>query len=381
MNLAFSAEQESFRDSLRRFFGERCDTKSVRRAIESSAGHDREVWRQMCGELGLCALHVPEAYGGQGFGVVELGIVLEEMGRRLVPGPYLASAVLGTRAILSAGTEERRRALLPGIAAGDVIATLAVTEPNGRWDAGGIATEARAVRGGWTLHGVKSFVLAGHEADLIVVAARLPGSEGADGLGLFTVPGDAAGLTRTLLPTLDATRRQARIELDAVAATPLGDPGNDGATLATTLDHAAVALACEMVGGAQAALDMAVEYAGVRVQFGRPIGSFQAIKHRCAEMLLAVETARSAAIYAARAAEVAPDELPIVASLAKAHCAEAFFLCAAESLQIHGGIAFTWEHDAHLFLRRAKTSEILFGDGAHHREQMLRRLGISQGGA
>jgi alkylation response protein AidB-like acyl-CoA dehydrogenase len=374
VNLAPTPEQEDFRRSLRRFADDHFDAKSVRRWMAGDMGFDPVLWRKMGAELGLQAIWIPEAYGGHGFGFVELGIALEELGRRLAGGPFLASAVLGAGAILNAGCEERKRALLPGIASGETIACLAVSEPDGCWEPGALATEARAADGGWRLDGVKSFVLDGHVADLVVVAARLPGTGGEEGIALFTVPGDAPGLSRTLLPSLDETRKQARLALDGVQAEPLGEPGRDGPALVKTLDQAAIALACEMVGAAQLVLDVSVEYAKTRVQFGRPIGSFQAIKHKCAEMLLSVETARSAATYAARTAALDSGEVPIVASLAKAHCAEAFFHCAAECLQIHGGIAFTWEHDAHLYLKRAKSSDLLLGDATFHRERLARRI-------
>jgi alkylation response protein AidB-like acyl-CoA dehydrogenase len=376
VNLAFTPEQETFRLSLRRFFDDGFSSQEVRRLMETDAGYDAGVWRRMAEELGLQAIAIPEAYGGHGFSFVEIGIVLEEMGRRLVGGPYLASVVQAAGAILAASGEERRSALLPGIARGETLATLAVAEPAGRWDLDSISTLARERAGTWTLHGVKSFVLDGHHADLVLVAARLPGTHAEDGIGLFAVRGDAPGLRRTLVPALDATRKLARLELSNVACEPIAEPGKDGPALAKVLDQSAVALACEMVGGAQAVLDAAVEYAKTRVQFGRPIGSFQAVKHKCAEMLLSVETARSAATYAARAAALDTNELSAVASLAKAHCSEAYFHCAAENLQIHGGIAFTWEHDAHLHLRRAKASELLLGDASYHRERLAQRIGI-----
>jgi alkylation response protein AidB-like acyl-CoA dehydrogenase len=220
------------------------------------------------------------------------------------------------------------------------------------------------------------FVIDGHLANLIVVAARLEGTSGEEGISLFTVAGDAAGLTRTALATMDQTRKQAKLEFSGVAAAPLGTPGEGWAALSKTLDQAAACLANEMVGGAQQVLDMAVEYAKVRVQFGRPIGSFQAIKHKCADMLLEVESGKSAAYYAAWAAAEDNEELPVAASLAKAYCSDAYFHAAAENIQIHGGIGFTWEHDAHLYFKRAKSSEILFGDATYHRELLAQRIGI-----
>ncbi len=384
MNFAFSEEQEELRRSVRRFLEGKSPISEVRRLMETTEGYDEAVWAQMGKELGLQSLHIPEAYGGQGYSFVELVVVLEEMGRALLAAPFYASVCLAANSILNAGTDEQRQALLPGIAAGDTIATLAFTEPNGRWDASGITMEAvpaAGASGGYTLSGTKMFVLDGHTADLIVVAARRPGSEGTDGISFFTVDAGAEGLTRTPLPTMDQTRKQARLEFSGVPATLLGpspeDTAGEGwAALSKTLDQAAVCLCAEMVGGAQRVLEMSVEYAKVRIQFGRPIGSFQAIKHKCADMLLEVESAKSAAYYAGWAAAEDNDELPVVASLAKAYCSDAYFHAAAENIQIHGGIGFTWEHDAHLYFKRAKSSEILLGDATYHRELLAQRIGI-----
>ncbi len=330
----------------------------------------------MANELGLQSLHIPEEYGGQGFTFVELAIVLEEMGRTLLCAPYFSTVVLAADAIMNAGTPAQQGELLPGIASGETIATLAFTEPNGKWDASGIEMVATPSGDGYTLDGTKMFVLDGHTANLIVVAARLAGTTGEDGVSFFAVDGDAAGLTRTPLATLDQTRKQAKLEFAGVAATAIGEPGAAWPALSKTLDQAAVALANESVGGAQNVLNMSVEYAKVRVQFGRPIGSFQAIKHKCADMLLEVESSKSAAYYAAWAAAEDNEELPVSASLAKAYCSDAYFHAAAENIQIHGGIGFTWEHDAHLYFKRAKSSELLLGDATYHRELLAQRIGL-----
>jgi len=377
VNFAFSEEQEELRRSVRRFLEDKSPSTEVRRLMETTEGYDPKVWSQMGNELGLQSLHIPEAYGGQGYSFVELVVVLEEMGRALLCAPYFASVCLAANAILNAGSEEQKQALLPGIASGEMIATLAFTEPSGKWDAPGITMEATPDgSGGHTLSGTKMFVLDGHTAGLIVVAARSAGSGGTEGISFFTVDGSAAGLTRTALPTMDQTRKQAKLEFSNVAATLLGEEGAGWAALSKTLDQVAVCLAAEQVGGAQKCLDMSVEYAKVRIQFGRPIGSFQAIKHKCADMLLEVESSKSAAYYAGWAAAEDNDELPVVASLAKSYCSEAYFHAAAENIQIHGGIGFTWEHDAHLYFKRAKSSEILFGDPTYHRELLAQRIGI-----
>ena len=376
MNFAFSEEQDELRQTVRRFLEDKSPSAEVRRLMETTEGYDEAVWTQMAQELGLQSIHIPEAYGGQGFTFVELAIVLEEMGRVLLCAPYLSTVVLAGNAILNAGTEEQKTELLGGIASGETKAALAFTEPNGKWDAAGITLEAKPDGDGFVLDGTKHFVIDGHVADLVVVVARTPGSSGEEGIGFFTVAGDADGLTRTPLATMDQTRKQAKLEFAGVAVTPLGEPGAGWPAFSKTLDQASVALANEMVGGGQLVLEMSVQYAKDRVQFGRPIGSFQAIKHKCADMLLEVESAKSAAYYAAWAAAEDDDELPVVASLAKAYCSDAYFHATAENIQIHGGIGFTWEHDAHLYFKRAKSSEILLGDATYHRELLAQRIGI-----
>jgi alkylation response protein AidB-like acyl-CoA dehydrogenase len=376
VNFAFSEEQDQLRDAVRKFLEAKSPETEVRRLMETTEGYDPAVWSQMANELGLQGLHVPEEFGGQGFTWVELGIVLEEMGRALLCAPYFSTVVLAANAILNAGTDDQRKSLLPGIASGETIATLAFTEPNGKWDASGITLEAAGTGETATLSGTKMFVLDGHTADLIVVVARAAGTSGEDGISFYTVAGDASGLTRTALATMDQTRKQAKLEFDNVEAQLLGTAGAGWAALSKTLDQAAVGLCNEMVGGGQFVLDESVQYAKDRVQFGRPIGSFQAIKHKCADMLLEIESAKSAAYYASWAAAEDNDELPVVASLAKAYCSDAYFHAAAENIQIHGGIGFTWEHNAHLYFKRAKSSEILLGDATYHRELLAQRIGI-----
>ena len=377
MNFAFSEEQDQLRDAVRRFLDSKSPSSEVRRLMETTEGYDPAVWSQMANELGLQSIHIPEEYGGQGFTFVELAIVLEEMGRVLLCAPYFSSVVLAADAIMNAGTDAQKGELLPGIASGETIATLAFTEPNGRWDASGIEMEATGSGDSVTLSGTKMFVIDGHTANLIVVAAR------------------TRGLERRRRHLLLHRRRRRRRSHPHRARHDGPDPqagparlrergrharsasrGAGWPALSKTLDQAAVGLANEMVGGAQKVLEMSVEYAKVRVQFGRPIGSFQAIKHKCADMLLEVESGKSAAYYAAWAAAEDNDELPVAASLAKAYCSDAYFHAAAENIQIHGGIGFTWEHDAHLYFKRAKSSEILLGDATYHRELLAQRIGI-----
>jgi alkylation response protein AidB-like acyl-CoA dehydrogenase len=371
MNFAFSDEQEELRAAVRRFLSEKSPETEVRRLMDTTEGYDPAVWSQMADQLGLQSLTIPEEFGGSGFTYVELLVVLEEMGAALLCAPFFSSVALAANALLSSGDDEAKKSYLPGIASGETIATLAITEDNGKWDFSGIECKAAQLGDGWVLDGHKMFVLDGHVANLIVVAARTD-----RGVTLFAVQGDAAGLTRTPLPTMDQTRKQARLEFAGTPAVLIGAEGGAEAGLAKTLDLAAVALAAEQVGGAQRVLDASVDYAKTRIQFGRPIGSFQAIKHKCADMLLEVESAKSAAYYAAWAAAEDSDELPVVASLAKSYCSEAYFHAAAENIQIHGGIGFTWEHPAHLYFKRAKSSELFLGDPSYHRELLAQRIGI-----
>jgi len=370
VNFAFSEEQEELRKVVRQFLESKSSETAVREQMETEQGYDEAVWKQMADQLGLQGLVIPEEFGGSGYGFIELVVVLEEMGRRLLCAPYFSSVVLAAQTLLHSGDDAAKKELLPGIASGETIATLAFTEPNGKWDESGITATATKSGDGWTLDGTKMFVLDGHTAGLIIVAAKTD-----KGVSLFTVT-DASGLTRTALSTMDQTRKQAKLELSGTPAQLLGTEGEGWAVLERVLDLAAVALAAEQVGGAQFVLEMAVQYAKDRVQFGRPIGSFQAIKHKCADMLLEVESAKSAAYYAGWCASELNDELPSVASLAKAYCSEAYFHATAENIQIHGGIGFTWEHPAHLYFKRAKSSELLFGDPTYHRELLAQRIGI-----
>jgi alkylation response protein AidB-like acyl-CoA dehydrogenase len=376
MRFSFSDEQEEFRVFLRRFLEDKSPTTEVRRLMETDSGYDEAVWKQLSTDLGLPAVHVPEEYGGQGFSYGELGVVLEEMGRALLCAPYFSSAVLATTTILNAGTEEQKRTLLPPLAAGESRAALAFTEDNGQWDSSGVEMTATASGGGYTLDGTKSFVLDGHTADSIVVLARKPGTTGDDGLSFFTVAGDTGGLTRTLLKTTDPTRKQARLEFKGVQAELLGTEGGAAGPLAKTLDLAAICLANEMVGGADKLRESAVEYAMMRVQFGRQIGSFQTMKHKSADMLLEVELAKSAAYYAAAAAAEEDEDLPALASLAKASASQAYMQTAINTVQIHGGIGFTWDNDTHLWFKRAKSSEVFLGDPSYHRELLMQRWDV-----
>jgi alkylation response protein AidB-like acyl-CoA dehydrogenase len=302
--------------------------------------------------------------------------VTEELGRALLCAPYFSTTVLAANAILNAGTEAEKSSLLPDLANGARLATLAATELNGDWDPRKIELVATRVADGYRLDGVKSYVVDGHVADLLIVAGRVSTSAGLEGIALFTLDADSGGVERRLLASMDPTRKLARIDFHGAHAVLLGNLDDGAKSLIRTLDQAAIALANEMMGGAQAMLDSAVDYAKVRVQFGRTIGSFQAIKHKCADMLLDVELAKSAAYCAAQACAVNDPEWPALACLAKAAASETYLRTAAECIQIHGGIGFTWDNDTHLWFKRAKSSEVFLGQPSYHRELLMQRWGV-----
>jgi alkylation response protein AidB-like acyl-CoA dehydrogenase len=379
VDFAFSPEQEELRRTVRQFLDKTSPETEVRRLMATERGYDADAWHRMADELGLLGLAIPEADGGAGAGFTELGIVAQEMGRALFCGPFFSTAVLAVAALIESADQAAKRRWLPAIAAGELIATVAIpgTLPSGDGAAPPVAAPsvaavaAREVAGGgWVLDGTAGFVLDGHVADLVLV----PAATGA-GVSLFSVRGTALGRGRTLLAAFDATRKYARLDFAATPAELIGPVGGAAPALARVYDLGCVALACEQVGVAERALDMARDYALLRTQFGRPIGSFQAVKHKLADVLLEVEAARSAAWYGLWAADCCRDQLPVVASIAQATCSAAAYLAAAENMQVHGGIGYTWEHPAHLYFRRATTSRMWLGDPAGHHERLLSRLG------
>ena len=374
MSMTFSAEQEELRSSVRRFLEQKSSSAEVRRLMETEEGYDPKVWSQMAEQLGLQGLALPEEHGGSGYGFIEQIAVLEEMGRALLCAPYFSTVVLAATALLESGDEAAQKDLLPGIADGSTIATLAWVEDPASWDTSAISTTAKRSGDGYALDGTKTLVLDGHIANLLLVVAQTDSRP-----SLFAVEADASGLTRRSLETLDMTRKLASLELSGTPARLIAEEGAATGILERTLQHAIVALSAEQVGGAQKCLEMSVDYAKLRVQFGRPIGSFQAIKHKCADMLLEVESAKSAAYYAAWAIADKTDEVPVVTALAKAYCSDAFASAATETIQIHGGIGFTWEHDAHLYYRRAKSTEQFLGSPSDHRETLAALLLAGEG--
>ena len=367
---ALTEEQREFRGAVRAFLEQHSPESEVRRIMESPAGYEPTVWRAMADQLRLHGLAIPEEYGGEGFGYTELGLVLEEMGGALLTGPYFASAVLAASVLLHCDDEEARRRYLPGVASGETIAPLALTERSGRWDSEGVETTARRDGDRWSLRGTKHYVPYGGIADLILVAARTDLGH----VALFAVE-DRDDVTCRQQSTLDPTRRQSVIDFADTSAVRIGD-GDAWPGLRRALAHAAGALANEQVGGAQRCLDQAVAYVKVRKQFGRPIGSFQAIRHRCADLMLDIECARGAAQYAVRAADHFPAEFEAAAALAKAHCSDVYARAAAANIQLHGGIGFTWEHPAHMYFKRAKSSAMLLGDAEYHRGLLAARIGL-----
>jgi alkylation response protein AidB-like acyl-CoA dehydrogenase len=371
-----SEEQQELRDTVRRFLVERSPPSEVRRAMETERGWEPGLWKQMVAELGLPGVRISESAGGSGLGFVELGLVMSELGRALACAPYFSSAVLAAGALCHVAAPDERAEGLSAIAAGET-AALALWEPGAGWDLSEVRVSARPDGAGFRIRGAKQHVIDGHSAERLLVVARLPGSSGSEGLGLFRVDPGSEGVSRRRLATLDPTRRHAQVDLDDVPGRALGVPGQAAAGLARALDEACIALACEMVGGLEQVLESAVGYARERVQFGRPIGSFQAIKHRCADILIALEGARSLARFAAHAVDAGGGEVPLLAPAAKARAADAYVAGAWSNVQIHGGIGYTWEHDAHLYYRRARASAVLLGESSWQRERLMSQLELS----
>jgi alkylation response protein AidB-like acyl-CoA dehydrogenase len=363
-------ELDALREAVRDFLAAKSPESAVRAAIQ--AGHDPAVWDQMARQLRLPGLALPGDYGGDGFGLTELEVVLEEMGAALLCSPFFGTVVLAAQALLASADKDACARYLPGIAAGQIIATLAALEGSGSWDPAEVRTRAeRAGNGDWRLTGRKSFVLDGSIADLVLVLARDDA-----GLALFAAERGAPGLRAEPMTTLDPTRPLAVLTFDQVPAVLIGAEGQGEQLMSQVLDLACVALAAEQAGGARRCLEMSAGYARTRFQFGRPIGSFQAVKHKCADMLIRVELAEATVREAARLADEASPEFPAAAATAHMCSSRAYMFAAAENIQVHGGIGFTWEHPAHLYFRRAKSSELLFGGPAVYHERLLRRLGI-----
>ena len=378
MDIGFTEEQELLRDTARKFLDGECTTTFVRQMMASEAAVTPEFW-QLLAEQGWLGITYPEEDGGSGLGLVDLVVLMEEVGRAVMPGPFPATVLMGGAAIAEAGSPATRQEWLPRIAAGERKATLAWTEPNARWDAAGVTLAARETRGGFTLSGTKLFVPDAHLADVLVVAARTrDGSTMEDGISLFQVPKGATGVEVRVLPSVDETRKLCDVRFVNVtvpAAALIGELHEGWAPLSRVADRAAVALSAEMCGAAQRVLDITVEYAKLRNAFGKPIGSYQGVKHKCADMLVEIENAKSLTYYAAWAVDEGEADAPMAVSMAKAAASDAGRKVCAAGIQLHGGIGMTWEHDLQLYLKRAKASEIALGDATWHRERIARLLG------
>jgi alkylation response protein AidB-like acyl-CoA dehydrogenase len=362
-------ERTALQDSVRRLLADHSTEADVRRTMDAAAGYDADLWRKLA-EMGIVGLTVDEAHGGAGAGPLELEIVMEEAGAALLCSPLLASGVLAAELLRALGDEAASARLLPGVAAGTSIATVALTGDAGDWTEGGVAVRAAPAGEAWRLEGVASYVLHGQNADVLLVLANAP-----DGLAVFEVDPKASGVTIAALPTFDHTLRMARVAFDGAIGQRIAASAAVWAAVRQALDLALVALAGEQAGGARKVLAFTVDYANTRIQFGRAIGSFQAVKHMAADLLLESESAVSAARNAAqRLADKAPDADSAI-SLAAFACADAFVTTTATAVQMHGGIAFTWAHPAHLYLRRARADAQLFGAPAIHRERYIQQLG------
>ena len=385
MELALTDEQRMIQASAERFLNQVASSAAVRTAMTSDQGYDTATWARMARELYWPALAIPEAYGGLGLGFVEVSLLQEQLGRCLLPTPFFATCCLATPALLLSRNEALKERWLPLIAAGEIRASLAYTSAP-RWDDSAVQVYAQSHAGGYRLNGEYHYVIDGSDCQLLIIAARTPGSVGEAGIRLFALPADTPGIVCQWQPTLDQTRRLATITLNDVVVHDdqlLSEPGQGWPMLRDVLQIACVGLAAEQTGGAQQSLDITLAYISGREQFGRTIASFQAIKHRCADLMLALECARSASYYAACIAAqcldidgdpAAQQQLGEAAATAKIHASEGFFHCAAESIQLHGGVGFTWEYDPHLYFKRARASEQLLGSPAFHREQLAKQI-------
>jgi alkylation response protein AidB-like acyl-CoA dehydrogenase len=377
MDFGFNADQEMLRATARKFFENECTSEFVRARMAEDGGFTEDFWTKLA-EQGWLGLVYPEQYGGAGLGFVDLTVLMEEMGRAVMPGPFFSTLLLGGLTIFEAGSDAQKKEWLTKIAEGQARVSLAWTEPSARWDAAGVTTTAAPSGGGFTLSGTKLFVPDAHVAHALVVVARTRDA-GEDGISLFVVPTNAKGVSITLLPTMDQTRKLCEVKLDHVAVPAsalLGAKDGGWLPLARVVQRATVALCAEMCGGAQKVLDMTTEYAKIRIAFGKPIGSYQGVKHKAADMLVEVENAKSLTYYAAWAVDENVPEAALAASMAKAYASDAFRKVAGAGIQLHGGIGFTWEHDLHLYFKRAKSSEFTFGDATYHRERVAQLINL-----
>ena len=377
MDFGLSEEQEQLQRAAREFLTRECPPTFVREMYKEKDGFSRELHRKMA-TLGWTGLLIPESYGGLGLGMLDMALLLEEMGRAVVPGPFMFSSVLVTLGLMQGGTPAQKKAWLPRLASGEAVGTLAFLEAEDRLDAAGISLKAKKSRDGYSLSGTKMFVPFAAVADFLLVAVRTNG-RGEAGVSLVLVEREAPGLTLKPLDIFDLTRRFHEVEYKNVAVPQtalVGGEGQGWKILARLIDAACVALAADSLGGAQKALEMAVEYTKVRTQFNRPIASFQALKHMAAEMASEVEPARALVWYAAHAFDTRPREASRAAALAKARLSDVYSRTTNRAVQMHGGIGFTWEHDLHFWFKRAKWNEFAFGDATFHHERLAQIEGF-----
>ena len=375
VDTAFTEEQDMLKRSARNFVENECPPEYVREMWENDEGITQEVWNKMA-ELGWMGLLVPEEYDGIGMSFQDLAVVFEEMGRGPMPGPFFSSVVLGGETIRLACTEEQKKAVLPGIAMGETRATLALMECDPLLSPAGIeSVKAVPAADGYAINGIKLFVPDAHTADYIICAARTDeGADTAKGISLFLVDAKTSGLSIELLKTMDGGRKQCEVNFENVAVPEsalMGQKGEAWPIISKVADIANAALCMEMVGGMEKSLELTVDYAKTRIAFDQPIGSYQAIKHMCADMMLITESARSVAYYAAWAVSEDTPDAPEAVSMAKAYCSETYRKATGDCIQIMGGIGFTWEHDAHLYFKRARCNEHLFGDAAFHKDRLV----------
>jgi acyl-CoA dehydrogenase len=373
MNFDFSDDQKSLADQARKFLEKECPSTTVRAVLEGGHTHDARLWQGVA-DMGFLGVVVPEQYGGLGSSYLDLCVVAEEMGRALAPVPFSSSVYLATEFLLEAGTEAQKGLWLPRLVTGQAIGTLAFAEAAGAVTPASIQVSARARSGNVRLKGHKTAVPDGGIADFAVVVARHAKGTGAEGISLYLVDLSQDSVTRTAQTTIDPTRGHARLDFHDAVAEPLGATGQGGALLSRVLDRAAVLTAFEQIGGADRALMMARDYAQDRMAFGRPIGSFQAIKHMLADMYVSATLARSNAYYGAWALSTGAQELPVAAATARVSATQAFQHCAKNNIQVHGGVGFTWAFDCHLFYRRANLLALSLGSQSQWEDALVERL-------
>jgi alkylation response protein AidB-like acyl-CoA dehydrogenase len=371
------------RDTAQAFLAEISSSQAIRSAMATEQGYEEQIWQRICDEMYWQAIHIPEEYGGMGLGYVELVAMLEQMGRYLLCSPFFSTVCLASNALMIAGTEAQKRQYLSQICDGSLTATVAYTGSNGQWGASAIQGTVGLQGDNYVLNGSYRYVPDGHTADLLIVATRNEGSTGEEGISLFVIPANTPGVSRTWLPTMDQTRKQAEIVLNNVTLTKdnlMGEEASAWPQLRKVIQLATIATAAEQTGGSQQVLDLTVAYTKERVQFGRPVAGFQAVKHQAADMMLRTEVARSAVYYAACVAEESINggplagELAEAASVAKAYCSDGYFKNASDAIQLHGGVGFTWEYDVHLYFKRAKSSGLFLGNATYHRELVATML-------